>query len=95
MEFGDKEWFEGLNKRVTFPERFIFYYNKKENLIGVRVLESKARVENARWKDVRPSALSFQNERHTAVLQVKELDSDREYYNELVRLQKEWETEPY
>lgn len=95
MKFGDKEWFEKLNSKVDFPERYIYYYNKKENVIVVRLLESKAKIENARWQDVKPSIYAFQLHNDNAVLQVKEIANAQEYHDELVRLQIEWGTEKY
>lgn len=95
MEYGDKEWLEKLNQKVKFPERFIYYFNKKENVITVRLLESKAKIENARWQDVKPSALALQIDRDNAVIQVKDIASAEMYVGELDRLQDEWGTEKY
>jgi len=94
MKIGSEEWFVLLNDSASFPGRFIYFYNKKLNGIAVRKLESKAKTENARWQDVKPSALAFQIEKDNAVIQVKEIASDKQYYEELLALQKEWETTP-
>ena len=95
MKFGSDEWMEKLRGRVKFPARFIYYYDKKDNVITVRTLESKAKIENVRYQDIRPSALAFQQERDNAIIQVKEISSAEDYYDELVNLQEEWETEKY
>ena len=95
MKFGSDEWMEKLMDRVVFPARFIYYYDKKDNVITVRTLESKAKIENVRYQDIRPSALAFQLERDNAIIQVKEISSAEDYCDELVNLQEEWETEKY
>lgn len=95
MKIGSEEWFVLLNDSISFPARCIYFYNKKLNTIAVRRLESKAKIENARWQDVKPTALAFQIEKDNAVIQVKEIVSDKQYYEELLTLQKEWETIPF
>lgn len=95
MKIGSEEWFVLLNDSTSFPVKLIYFYNRKSNAIAVRKLESKAKIDNARWQDVKPSGLAFQIERDNAVIQVKEIASDKEYYEELLLLQKEWETTPF
>ncbi|HBK6656854.1 TPA: hypothetical protein LND39_003019, partial [Enterococcus faecium] len=56
VEFGSKEWFEELNSMIKFPEKFTFYYNKRDNIIQVALLETKGRLENTRWSMIKPSA---------------------------------------
>lgn len=46
VKFGSKEWFEELNSMIQFPEKFTFYYNKRDNIIQVALLETKGRLEN-------------------------------------------------
>jgi hypothetical protein len=91
LNFGSKEWFKRLNEMVNFPSNFAFYYNKKENIIQVSKVDSKAKVENIRYKDVAPSPLNF-HPKETALIKVKTITSDKEYYEEIVKLQEQWGT---
>lgn len=91
MKFGSAEWFAKLNEMVSFPEKFAFYYNKKDNVIQVSKVGSKAKVENVRYQDIEPSPLHF-HPKETALIKVKEVSSDKEYYEEIVQLQGLWGT---
>lgn len=92
MKFGSKEWFAKLNEMVNFPAKFAFYYNKRDNIIQVSKVDSKAKVENVRYKDIEPSPLHF-HPRETALIKVKKVSSDKEYYEEIVQLQELWGTQ--
>lgn len=91
MKFGSTEWFVKLNEMVCFPEKFAFYYNKKDNVIQVSKVDSKAKNENVRYKDIEPSPLHF-HPKETALIKVKEVSTDKEYYEEIFQLQDLWET---
>jgi hypothetical protein len=73
---------------VNFPSNFAVYYNKKKNVIQVSKVDSKAKVENIRYKDVAPSPLHF-HPRETALIKVKQISSDKEYYDEIAKLQEQ------
>ncbi|BDP92870.1 hypothetical protein [Enterococcus faecium] len=90
VEFGSKEWFEELNAMISFPEKFSFYYNKKDNIIQVSVLETKGKLENTRWSTIKPSALKFHPKDLTAVVAVKEVNDAQEYYEEVKKLKEIW-----
>lgn len=92
METGNKEWFKQLNKMVRFPSNFAFYYNKRDDVIQVSKIDSKAKVENIRYKDIEPSPLHFHPIGETALIEVKEISSDKEYYEVFLQLQKVWVT---
>lgn len=91
MKFGSEEWFTQLNKMVNFPTNFAFYYNKKDNIIQVSKVDSKAKTENIRYKDVEPSPLLF-HPKETALIKAKMIYTDKEYYKELLKLQELWGT---
>lgn len=91
MDFGSKEWFKKLNEMVRFPSNFAFYYNKKDNIIQVSKVDSKAKAENVRYKDIKPSPLHF-HPKETALIKVKSISSDKEYYEEIVKIQELWGT---
>jgi len=87
---GTAEWFQELNKRVTFPAKIAFYYDKKYNAVRTSVVDSKAATtENVRWGIVRPSALYFHS-KNTAVLQVIECRDDKHYYDIMIELVDVW-----
>lgn len=90
IEFGSKEWFEKLNGIVEFPEKFVFYYNKKENIIQVSKLDTKGKIENARWRSIQPTPLSFHPTDETAVIDVIEVNNAQKYHDILKKLQKIW-----
>jgi hypothetical protein len=92
LKFGSTEWFVKLNEMVRFPANFAFYYNKRDNIIQVSKVESKAKSENVRYKDIAPSPLHF-HPKETALIKVKSVSSDKEYYEEIVQLQELWGTE--
>jgi hypothetical protein len=87
--FGSKEWFKRLNDMVSFPSNFAFYYNKKDNIIQVSKVSSKAKVENIRYKDIQPSPLNF-HPVETALIKVKQISTDKEYFEEVVTLKEIW-----
>lgn len=91
MKFGSPGWFEKLNKMISFPAKFSFYYNKKDNIIQVTKLDSKAKIENVRYKDIEPSPMYF-HPVETALITVKEISSGQEYHDEIVRLNDVWGT---
>lgn len=90
VEFGSKEWFEELNSMIKFPEKFTFYYNKRDNIIQVALLETKGRLENTRWSMIKPSALRFHPKYLTAVVAVKEVQDSQEYYEVVKNLKDIW-----
>ena len=90
LKVGSKEWLERLNGAVTFPEKFAFYYNKRENIIQIGVVRSKGKVEKIRWSAVKPSPLLFHPEDLTALVAVKNVESDEEYTELVLKYQKLW-----
>lgn len=95
MEFGSKEWFEELNNRVTFPAIISFYYDKQENRITTRRVETKVKnVDNVRYEALKVSALYFQNKK-SALIKTEKIESDKHFYDELVKLIEFWEVEAY
>ncbi|WJV20795.1 hypothetical protein QU593_10295 [Rossellomorea marisflavi] len=90
MKLGSEEWFEKLNETVRFPATFAYYYNKKDNLIQVSNIESKAEINNIRYKNLKTS--SFTHPIETALIDVLRIESDKHYYEEYIRLQKIWST---
>ena len=90
IEFGSEEWFEKLNGIDEFPEKFVFYYNKKENIIQVSKLDTKGKIENARWSSVQPTPLSFYQVDEIAVIDVIEVNNTQEYRNILKKLRTIW-----
>lgn len=80
IKFGSDEWFIKLNQMIDFPEKFVFYFNKEDNIIQVSRLDSKGKIENARWSAVRPTPLSFHPIGKTAVIDIKEIQTAEEYY---------------
>ncbi|MDX8367890.1 hypothetical protein [Cytobacillus sp. IB215665] len=91
MKFGSIDWFYKLNEMVSFPAKFAFYYNKRDNVIQVSKVNSKAMVENIRYRDIEPSPLHF-HPKETALIKVIEISSDKEYHDEIVQLQEIWRT---
>ena len=89
MTFGSEEWFVKLNEMVRFPANFAFYYNKKDNVIQVSKVDSKAKTENIRYKDIAPSPLHF-HPKETALIKVKNISSDKEYYEEVKNIREAW-----
>lgn len=90
IEFGTDKWFEALNDSVDFPQKFAFYYDKKQNIISVLKLETKGKIDNIRWNTIKPSPLMFHPEGRTAVIEVAEIESDDHYYQVLKRLRETW-----
>lgn len=91
LKFGSEEWYKELNKRVKFPNKFAFYYNKKDNVIQVSRIGGKASIDNTRYKDIAPTPLRF-HPTETALIQVKYIITDQQYYKELLDLQRIWGT---
>ncbi len=75
---------------IQFPEKFTFYYNKRDNIIQVALLETKGRLENTRWSMIKPSALRFHPKDLTAVVAVKEVQDSQEYYEVVKNLKDIW-----
>lgn len=92
MKFGDEEWFKKLNEMVKFPKKFSYFYNRKENRIHVCSVESKAQLDNIRWKDLRPDMFIFVPN-DSALITVKEIRSAQHYYDEVVQLMEAWGAE--
>ena len=90
IKMGSEQWFEKLKQMVIFPKKFIFYFDKKSNYVGSRVVNSKAKIDNIRWTDIKPSALYFQSEENTAIICIKEIQTLLEYYEVIKTLTDEW-----
>jgi hypothetical protein len=96
LKFGDKEWFEELERRVTFPEKFSFFYNHKHNTIHACIIDTKAQLDNIKWKDhikwkdLRPSGYLFVPS-GSALITVEEIQSAQQYYDVVEGLKESWE----
>lgn len=91
MEIGTKEWFDVLNSIVKFPNTFAFYYKKRENIIVVNIIDSKAKVENIRYQDIAP--YSLYNSVGGALVTVERIETDVDYYKKFVELRNKWTLE--
>ena len=90
MKFGSKEWFEKLEERVKFPAKVAFYFDKEDKRVTSRVIDSKAKVENTRYTDIKPTALAFQIERNLAIICVRQIQSANDFFQTLLAIQEEW-----
>jgi len=82
MEFGDKEWFEKLEKTGTFPSDYVFYVDTNKRISSLCLKSNAKSVSNISYKTIK----GWQG----AIASVVNCKTPQEYYEECKRLKEKW-----
>ena|SRR5690606_11990489 len=88
VKFGNEAWFKKLNEMVVFPAIIAFYMTSEKSFHTMVVKTKATGIGNIKYNSVAPPW--HLDEEKCALCCVKKIDSDQEYYNELVSLSDTW-----
>ena len=83
MEFGDKEWFEQVEKYSEFPSDFAFYVSPDKKVLSVCLNSNAKDIGNIKYRTVN-------NWSDSALIEVVNCKTSKEYFDVTTKLREIW-----
>lgn len=88
-DVGSAKWYD-LLKSTRFPSNFIFYYNRKRNIIQIGNVLPTTPIERMKWTRVKPDPQFYPEEDSMAVIDVRLIRTKEEYTEICQHYQEIW-----